>query len=47
MKLGAMNQVGEKWWNGLLPYLWRSQEKKIEERADALLKRFNMDHMRN
>ena len=47
MKLGAMHQVGEKWWNGLLPYLWRSQEIKIEARADALLKRFKMDHMRN
>jgi len=47
MKLGAMHQVGEKWWNGLLPYLWRSQEAKIEERADTLLKRFKMDHMRS
>lgn len=47
MKLGAMHQVGEKWWNGLLPTLWRSQENKIEERADNLLKRFKMDHMRD
>lgn len=47
MKLGAMHQVGEKWWNGLLPFMWKSQEQKIEERADALLKRFKMDHMRN
>ena len=47
MKLGAMHQVGEKWWNGLLPFVWKSQEKKIEERADALLTRFKMDHMRN
>jgi branched-chain amino acid transport system ATP-binding protein len=47
MKLGAMHQVGEKWWNGLLPFVWKSQEKKIEERADALLARFKMDHMRN
>jgi branched-chain amino acid transport system ATP-binding protein len=39
--------VGEKWWNGLLPFVWKSQEKKIEERADALLARFKMDHMRN
>ena len=46
MKLGAMHQVGERWWNGLLPFLWRSQERKIEERADALLTRFKMDHMR-
>jgi len=47
MKLGAMHQSGEKWWNGLLPFVWKSQEKKIEERADALLTRFKMDHMRN
>jgi len=47
MKLGAMHQAGEKWWNGLLPFVWKSQEKKIEERADALLTRFKMDHMRN
>lgn len=47
MKLGAMHQVGEKWWKGLLPTLWRSQDIKIEERADNLLKRFNMDHMRD
>lgn len=47
MKLGAMHQVGEKWWKGLLPILWRSQDIKIEERADNLLKRFKMDHMRD
>ena len=47
MKLGAIHQVGEKWWKGLLPFLWKSQEAKIEERADKLLKRFKMDHMRN
>lgn len=47
MKLGAVHQVGEKWWKGLLPFLWKSQEAKIEERADNLLKRFKMDHMRN
>ncbi len=47
MKLGAMHQSGEKWWNGLVPFTWRAQEQKIEERADALLSRFKMDHMRN
>ena len=26
MKLGATGQRGEKWWNGLLPFLWRRQE---------------------
>ena len=47
MKLGAMHQSGEKWWRGLFPFLWRSQERAIEARADALLTRFKMDHMRN
>ena len=47
MKLGATNQRGEKWWNGLLPFTWRSQEKEIEARADELLRRFKLDHMRD
>jgi branched-chain amino acid transport system ATP-binding protein len=46
MKLGATHQVGEKWWNGLLPFRWRKQEQIIEQRADELLKRFRLDHMR-
>ena len=47
MKLGATHQVGERWWNGLLPFRWRQQEEIIERRADELLKRFKLDHMRN
>ena len=47
MKLGATNQVGERWWNGLLPFRWRQQEDMVEKRADELLKRFKLDHMRN
>jgi neutral amino acid transport system ATP-binding protein len=47
MKLGATGQRGEKWWNGLFPFAWRAQEKEIEARADDLLKRFKLDHMRN
>ena len=47
MKLGATQQVGEKWWNGLLPFRWKRQEDIIEKRADELLKRFKLDHMRN
>lgn len=47
MKLGATDQVGEHWWNALFPIRWNVQESLIEERADALLARFNMDHMRN
>jgi branched-chain amino acid transport system ATP-binding protein len=47
MKLGATGQIGEKWWNGLLPFRWKAQEKAIEARADELLTRFKLDHMRN
>jgi branched-chain amino acid transport system ATP-binding protein len=47
MKLGATHQVGERWWNGLFPFRWKAQEKLIEQRADELLKRFKLDHMRN
>ena len=47
MKLGATHQVGEKWWNALMPFRWRKQEQIIEQRADALLKRFKLDHMRS
>ncbi len=47
MKLGATDQRGEKWWNALLPWLWRSQEAEIEERADELLSRFSLGHMRD
>jgi neutral amino acid transport system ATP-binding protein len=47
MKLGATGQRGEKWWNGLLPATWRSQEAEIEQRADELLARFKLDHMRD
>jgi neutral amino acid transport system ATP-binding protein len=47
MKLGATDQRGEKWWNALVPSLWRSQEAEIEARADELLSRFSLGHMRD
>jgi branched-chain amino acid transport system ATP-binding protein len=47
MKLGATHQTGEKWWNGLFPFRYRKQEAMIEQRADELLKRFKLDHMRD
>jgi len=47
MKLGATGQVGEKWWNGLQPWRWKHQEAEIEARADELLARFKLDHMRD
>lgn len=47
MKLGAIDQLGESWWNALFPLLWKNQESLIEQRADELLTRFSMGHMRN
>ena len=46
MKLGAQGQIGERFWSSLLPPMWRSQEREIEARADELLARFRLDHMR-
>jgi neutral amino acid transport system ATP-binding protein len=47
MKLGATGQAGERLWRSLLPPLWRSQEQAIEARAEDLLTRFKLDHMRD
>jgi neutral amino acid transport system ATP-binding protein len=47
MKLGATGQRGERMWEGLIPARWRAQEREIEARADALLTRFRLDHMRD
>ena len=47
MKLGATGQSGEKWWNGMFPFLWRAEERAIEAQADELLQRFKLDHMRD
>jgi branched-chain amino acid transport system ATP-binding protein len=46
MKLGAIEQRGERFFPSMLPMLWRKQEQEIEARADELLVRFKMDHMR-
>lgn len=46
MKLGATDQVGEAFWKALLP-IWGPQEQEIEARADKLLDRFNLTHMRD
>jgi branched-chain amino acid transport system ATP-binding protein len=43
MKLGATHQRGERFWSSLLPFVWRAQEREIEERAHALLTRFKLD----
>ena len=47
MKLGAVGQKGESLWRGVIPPMWRAQEQEIEARADALLERFKLSHMRD
>jgi branched-chain amino acid transport system ATP-binding protein len=43
MKLGAKNQRGEKFWAGMIPALWRSQDAELEDRAMSLLEKFKLD----
>ena len=47
MKLGGTGQKGESLWRSVLPFTWQAQEKAIEARADALLERFKLSHMRD
>ncbi len=47
MMLGATGQLGEHFLPSLIRPLWRSQDKQIEARADALLERFNLVQMRD
>ena len=47
MKLGATGQIGESIWRAPFRRLWRDQEDAIVERADELLERFRLDHMRD
>ena len=47
MKLGATDQRGENVFRGLLKPLWRAKETEIEAKADALLERFRLAHMRD
>jgi neutral amino acid transport system ATP-binding protein len=47
MRLGSPAQRGEHILPALFKPLWRDQEEEITERADALLERFKLDHMRN
>lgn len=46
MKLGAMQQTGESFFKAFVKGLWSAEEKAIEERADELLERFKLMHMR-
>jgi branched-chain amino acid transport system ATP-binding protein len=47
MRLGATDQRGERVWRAWLPFSWRSQEATITDRADSLLERFRLSHMRD
>ena len=47
MKLGATGQTGESFWKALVSPLWSGQEAEVERRAEELLDRFNMTHMRD
>ncbi len=47
MLLGARDQTGESIFRALFRGSWRSQEQEITERAETLLERFNLIHMRD
>jgi neutral amino acid transport system ATP-binding protein len=47
VKLGATGQRGERLFASLIRPLWKAQEAEIEARAEALLERFKLSHMRD
>src|SRR5690606_4475973 len=47
LMLGAATQRGERLTHALFPFLWRGQESDVRDRADALLERFRLTHMRD
>jgi branched-chain amino acid transport system ATP-binding protein len=47
MKLGATGQAGERFLSALIRPRWRDQEQAIEGKADELLERFKLSHMRD
>jgi neutral amino acid transport system ATP-binding protein len=47
LMLGAAGQRGERLTSALLPWRWRGEEDVIRERAEGLLVRFRLDHMRD
>jgi len=47
MRLGATGQRGESFWSAPFKALWRDQEKKVTQKADELLERFQLDAKRN
>ncbi|HEX5017871.1 MAG TPA: ABC transporter ATP-binding protein [Actinomycetes bacterium] len=47
MRIGSTGQRGERFWQSMFPVTWRSQEREVTERADALLERFLLTAKRN
>jgi len=47
LMLGAAEQRGERLTSALVPWLWRAEEEAIRARAEVLLGRFRLDHMRD
>ena len=47
MRLGAFRQKGEHFWTAPFKALWKDEEAANTVRAEALLARFKMDHMRD
>jgi neutral amino acid transport system ATP-binding protein len=47
LMLGAKGQLGERFVPAFLTFPWRHQEREIGARADELLERFNLAHMRD
>ncbi|MEZ5246451.1 MAG: ABC transporter ATP-binding protein [Acidimicrobiales bacterium] len=47
MMLGAVDHPGERVSRTLIPRLWRPTEERVRERAEELLQRFNLTHMRD
>jgi branched-chain amino acid transport system ATP-binding protein len=47
LKLGATDQRGEGLFASLIRPLWRAQEAEVEARAEGLLEKFKLDHMRD
>lgn len=47
MRLGVRDQRGESVWRGIIRPIWASQEQDITQKAEDLLERFNLAHMRD
>ena len=47
LMLGATGQRGERLLSAMVPLVWRRQEGEIRARAEELLVRFRLDHMRD